>query len=767
MDFLLLCFIDFALSEPIGRGQRRVAAPRVARVADPRSRVRSRSHGIGLARLAVRKWTGQASRWRHIRMQLRFAGQVPLRFAVASLLLVFSHTGLAQAQAQNFETGGSSLKGDYDAAERFRKDGNFDRAAAEYRRFLATALDELANSRAGIGDYAKASALFEEALALTPDSAALRRDYATAALHAGALERAESLARDFLNASADNSEDLAAAHRILGQVLHQMNRLQESRKELEAAVALEPSYASEYDLAVVCLDLDDEQCAVHNFDGIEASSGDRPALHMQFGLAYGNSDFAPRAVTEFKKALAENPRYPGAHYGVAAALLAGGEDEKTLEEAAAELKEELAIFPNDFLSYAALGKIEAGYHKYPEAQRDLKRAIALNPRNPDAFLYLGQMYFDTQRIPEAEADLRRAIQLTADDARNHYQIQKAHFLLGRILMQEHREQEAHAEMQIAHRLADNALLKDKRELAGLLEEKPAGEGVPDTWLDGAAPAASLAADPAATRKQRAFEGELTPAIADSYSNLGAMAATVKNYTEALNCFERAKAWAPSLDGLDYNLGRAAFMASRFSEAIPPLTRYLRTHPGDAGIRGALAMSQFMTRDYRGCVEALGRSVEAIVSIPQMQFIYAESLVKTGQVQPGKVRLEALELAHPEIAEVHRGLGEIAEDRKNLPKAVEELERANQLNANDPETHYDLGKADLMAGSTANAIQELETAVRLMPSEARFHEALARAYEQTFRMTNAENERRIAEQLKGAAAPAGDGGGSNAATSPAR
>jgi tetratricopeptide (TPR) repeat protein len=178
-----------------------------------------------------------------------------------------------------------------------------------------------------------------------------------------------------LNASADNSEDLAAAHRILGQVLHQMNRLQESRKELEAAVALEPSYASEYDLAVVCLDLDDEQCAVHNFDGVEASSGDRPALHMQFGLAYGNSDFAPRAVTEFKKALAENPRYPGAHYGVAAALLAGGEDEKTLEEAAAELKEELAIFPNDFLSYAALGKIEAGYHKYPESQESRRLSL--------------------------------------------------------------------------------------------------------------------------------------------------------------------------------------------------------------------------------------------------------------------------------------------------------------------------------------------------------------------------------------------------------
>ena len=59
---------------------------------------------------------------------------------------------------------------------------------------------------------------------------------------------------------------------------------------------------------------------------------------MQFGLAYGNSDFTPQAVTEFKKVIAEDPHYPGAHYSVAAALLAAGEDEKTLQEAESELK---------------------------------------------------------------------------------------------------------------------------------------------------------------------------------------------------------------------------------------------------------------------------------------------------------------------------------------------------------------------------------------------------------------------------------------------
>ena len=680
-----------------------------------------------------------------------------VKFAVASAFLVYRGVGFSQFPTQGSQINSASLQEHYDTAARYQKEGNFDQAAREYRLFLATALGELANSQSEVGDYKKAFALFDDALTLSPGSVSLRRDYANTALQAGDLKRAEALTREILSDTSGNSEEVAAAHQILGRVLHKMNRLQEARTELEAAVALDPIIANKYDLAVVCLDLDDEQCAVHIFDEIEASSGDSPALHMQLGLAYGNSDFAPRAVTEFKKVIAEDPRYPGAHYCVAAALLAGGEDEQTLKEAQAELKDELAISPNDFLTYAALGKIEAGYHRYSDAERDLKRAIALNPRNPDAFLYLGQMYFYMKRTPEAEADLRRAIQLTTDVARNHYQIQKAHFLLGRILMQEHHEQEAHAEMQIAHAFADNALSKDKSELAGLLAARPAGESEMDSREDVVANTASATADPEGTNRQRSFQKQLSPAIADSYNNLGAIAATEKDFTDALNFFERAKQWDPSLEGLDYNIGRTAFMVSKFSEAIQPLTRYLRSHRGDSGTRGALAMSEYMTGDYKDCVEALDRAGAVITSIPQMQLIYAESLVKMDRVTEGKDRLETLEAAHPEIAEVHRGLGEIGELEKDWQKAIQELDTAKQLNASDPETHYDLGKADLITGNIADAILELETAVRLMPDDASFHEELARAYEKSFRVTDAESERRVTERLKAAQAPAKSAG----------
>ena len=103
------------------------------------------------------------------------------------------------------------------------------------------------------------------------------------------------------------------------------------------------------------------------------------------------------------------------------------------------------------MTYAALGKIAVTRNNYPEAETYLKKAISLDPQNPDAYLYLGQMYFDTNRFAEAETALRQCIRLTTDVSRNRYQVQKAHYLLGRILMKKGQQDAAHAEMKISAR----------------------------------------------------------------------------------------------------------------------------------------------------------------------------------------------------------------------------------------------------------------------------------------------------------------------------
>jgi tetratricopeptide (TPR) repeat protein len=673
------------------------------------------------------------------------------RLIVSGFMAAFS---AVLAQNTPTDASGAGLQAHFDSAQHFQTAGNSDKAAAEYRAFLANAQGELAAEHAVAGDYARAVLLYKDALDLLPDSPALRLGSAKTALLMGDSSRAEALARAFIKDHSEAGLQLAQAHQILGRALLKMNRDQQAKEELLQAVALDASFANRYDLAVVCLDLDDERCAIETFKGMEQSFGDTAAIHMRFGLAYGNSDFVPHAIEEFRKTIAADPRFPSAHYCLAAALLSAGNEAKNLPEAEEELKKELAISPNDYLTYSALGKLAVASHHYSEAARYLKRAISLKASNPDAFLHLGEMYYDIGRAADAEAALRKAIELTRDPSRNRYQIQRAHFLLGRILMGQHNPEAARAEMQISRTYANKVLSQDKSELAGLLHNS-SGPGAADVSSGSgfATIAVQQDSDPAAMRSVMAHEKHLAPAIADSYNNLGAIAAAGHNYSEALGYFEDASAWNPHLEGLDLNRGRAAFMASRFSEAIPPLTRYVRAHAGDSGTRGALAMSQFMVGDYKGCIDTFKTVEEKLSSIPQMEYVFAESLVETGQVASGKTRLEALERAHPEIADVHRALGEVFAAEEDRRSAAKELNTAISLNVSDSKAHYDLGKVEVESGQSAAAIPELEAATLLAPKDPTYHKELATAYSLASRQEEARIQFAIYEGLKGQQSPA--------------
>ncbi|TCK74349.1 tetratricopeptide repeat protein [Acidipila rosea] len=583
----------------------------------------------------------------------------------------------------------SVLQKHYDAAQHYQQAGNMAQAARQYRLFIADALFELALGRARLDDYNKAAPLFDEALRLAPNSPALRIEYAQAALSYGDYARAKSLSEGVLHDYANDNKAVAKAHLILGRTLLKMNKDQEAREQLESAVALNPDFENGYTLAVACLDLEDQKCAAKVFSEMQASFGDTAALHMEFGQAYGQSDFQANAVAEFKQAIAENPRLPGAHYSLAAAYLSSPEDNK-VEDAVAELKQELTVSPNDYLTYAALGHVAEKQHKYGEAETYLKRAIALNPHNPDAYLYLGQLYTDMNRPVDAEPALRSAIRYTTDPSRNRYQVQKAHFLLGRLLMQSGHPDEAHTEMQAAKALTQQGLSRDQNRLSEYLSkpDQAAGGNGP-AQMRPAAPADSE--DAAAAQKVDAYEKQLTPAVADSYNNLGAIAASEKDYAGALTDFKRAAEWSPSLEGLDYNWGRAAFSAGQYAEAVGPLTRYLVAHPADKGIRSALGVSQFMAGDYAQTVATLQQIDPQADGVAQLAYVYAASLVKTGKVDEGIARLLQLEKKDPSVADIHRALGEAYLLKKDQPKAVEELTMAAKLNPSDEQAKNDLVK----------------------------------------------------------------------------
>jgi tetratricopeptide (TPR) repeat protein len=301
-------------------------------------------------------------------------------------------------------------------------------------------------------------------------------------------------------------------------------------------------------------------------------------------------------------------------------------------------------------------------------------------------------------------------------------------------VQQGQQDQAQTEMTISRELANKTLARDKSALTGLTDA---------SGLEGAqVPAevgAAIKADPLALRRVEAMREQIKLPVADSYNNLGAIAATNSKYSDAVTYFKRASVWNPSLEGLDYNWGRAAFAGSQFADAVLPLSRYVRSHEDDSGARSVLAISQFMTGNYQGCIEALESVIGKTDLVPQVEYVYAASLVRAGQVPSGVERLMALEKLHPEIPDIHRELGEALDQQGEKKRAFEELRTAVELSPRDGDSHYDLGKIEFEGGDAAAAIPELEAATRLLPNNDKFHHELADAYTAVRRPIDAQKE----------------------------
>ncbi len=634
----------------------------------------------------------------------------------------------------------SPLQAHLDAAETLQTKGELAKAASEYKLFLAEALHRVANGRAQVGEYSKAAPLFEEALAFTPNNSALEMDYAEAALDAHDLPKARYLAQELIDASPKNARDLRMAklHWILGQVLLGIVDVNGARDQFLTAVAISPTFENQYALAQAYLAGLDKNSAMKLFGKMLAQFGDSAQIHMQFGLAYANADFPEEAIPEFKKALARNNKLPDAHYSLGASYLSRSGD-TAFHEAEAEFRTELSFHPDDFYSYYELGHLAMNEHQMPEALRDLTRAAELNPLSDDTFLMLGDLDSQLGRNADEEVALRRAIQVCTDPSRNHYQIRGAHYELGLLLIQEGKTEEGKKEMQAA----EDLLLQNRKLDAANL----AGKSIvrfPSRKAD-------VITDHAAAARVKQFEEQVGPVIADSFNNLGAFSAQNEDYVSASDFFKQASQWNPEMYGLDYNWGRAAFGAKDYRQAVICLGRYLHGHPDDTRPLVALGMSQFMLSDYSGAVKTLSPLGTQLDTVPLLAYAYGESLVKTGDVNQGISRLEALEKDDPDLAVVPLALGEAFATEKDYQQAEIQFRSSLRLNladknakydlaltlialnqkdeaqsllkelvqqpgANDPKIYYQLGKLQLDLGETNAAIANLETAAKLAPDD---------------------------------------------------
>ena len=570
-------------------------------------------------------------------------------FWAGSVLFSLLAVPPAIAQSPPTEPGHQdALQQHYEAAGKYEAAGDEEHATAEHRAFLAEALHRVANGKAQMVEFEAAFLLFDQALIFSPQDSNVLLDYAAASLSADKLSKAKALAEK----AADLAPQDARVHLLLGRILFHLEDYPGAKAQLEMALAGNPDFETGYLLGRTDLLLKDEKSARVLFDEMIAGLGDNALIHIYFGRAYSANDYPDQAMAEFQKAIAKDPLVSGAHYYLGLAYLRHNE-EAGYSKAIPEFRAELKNNPDDFSSHYMLGYIALQQRDLPEAEVELTRAIALKPQDPNSLLHLAKVYGDTDRLAESEATLRKAIAVADPSPDDRAGISRAHYMLGQLLQRTGRQEEGQKELRTFAEME-----RQLRESLGVnAEARNIGAGSlarNETQAEGKS---SKRSSPEEVKQFEAFVNRLSPAVASAYNSLGAAAAAHQDFANSIAYFRKANDWDSSLEGVDRNLGVAAFYAGRYDQAVQSLGHFLQSHPMDTLARSTLALSFFQWGNFAQVIETLQPAPAIADEDPKVSFAYAVALVKTGQYTAGIERLKTLDKTIPNSPQIRAALDE--------------------------------------------------------------------------------------------------------------
>ena len=560
----------------------------------------------------------------------------------------------------------------YESAQQLARAGKLAEAETQFKSILAAEYRTLTKINAALMNRERALEAAETAANYQSQDGALLMELALAYLEAAQFDKA----LDPLLKVARLQPNDANVYRTLGRTYFALADYANSAGALETAVKLDPKdFNSSFTLAITYLQQRQFPAARRVFDGMIAQFGDQPQLHIAIGRAFREAGRLPEAVEEFKRAIALDSKFPGAHYNLGLAHL-WNEGVSAVANAEEEFKLELATNPNDFFSNYFLGITYIFQRKWEPAIDCLTTAARIQPNNPDPYFQLGQAYQELQKHDQAIVMLNKAIELNPDLAHNKFQVTTAHYRLAQSLLQTGQTDAGRKELQVASELKARAF-----EMTQKLSSRQATMGtsrVPDENDQTRSSATATSLDQKTRSDLEATEAHLTRIISALHNSLGLVQAQQRNFTGAVNEFRLAKRWNSQQTGLDYNLGLAYFRAELYKEALAPLESELKANPTNTQARWLLGLSYFHTQAY-------AKTVELLQDVPS-----------SGSTN----------------AEVWYALGKALLEQNDVAGAVNNLEIAVKLEPENADFHYELGRAYTAAGRRDEGKRENDTFNRL-------------------------------------------------------
>jgi tetratricopeptide (TPR) repeat protein len=161
-----------------------------------------------------------------------------------------------------------------------------------------------------------------------------------------------------------------------------------------------------------------QDLAAAAFQRLERLAPDSAETHQLLGKYYEAHQQLPRALDEYRLALAKNPSVPGIHFLIGNVLWKS----RDLDAALPELEAELQINPGHTRANQRLGNIHINRDQAALAIPYLERAVAAEPALTEPRRDLGKAYRLVGRLDDALRELRIAARETPDDQTVHAQL---------------------------------------------------------------------------------------------------------------------------------------------------------------------------------------------------------------------------------------------------------------------------------------------------------------------------------------------------------
>jgi Flp pilus assembly protein TadD len=353
------------------------------------------------------------------------------------------------------------------------------------------------------------------------------------------------------------------------------------------------------------------------------------------------------------------------------------------------------------------------------AESELRKAVELSPDDPNLLTSLGGVLGMQGQLEQANVYLAQAVKLRPDEPVLRRNLAANEWQLGRF-------QRAQQDLQLL--LHANPGDKAATFLLGMVSENEKNytrsiallESIPDVT----------------ERQPEAFV-----ALASSYYHTGQRESGRSALQKLMN-----RSVSPQVLWM---AGRVAMDARDYTLALKTLSQAARAMPDSYQVFIIMAEAQIKLRYFSQAVISAQKAVELHPSAETRRELAAAQW-RAGNKTQARSEFESIRHEFPRDAGTSELYGTLLlEDGSSEDKsrAVGLLKQAIALDSSSVEARYQVANVEMADGQFQQALQDLERAIQLDPDDSRMHFALSRVYRRLGRNSDADRELELYQKLK--------------------